>query len=417
MIFVLMTACASNKSILSSVNSLPSTAAGDDSVNIYFWSNLNGRNVRALTRNDRFPNDYNDTEQVTSLDFIDSKGDKYGQRVSGLLEVDVTGAYQFWLSADESAEVWISSDDKPINKRLVALANKPTGYKVWDKFHSQKSKSLHLQEGQQYFFEVIHKDHLGIDYLNVSWKGPGLDLETLTSRNLKPYTENTQSAENYQLGYHTGYQAGSHLSIYDNSLPALDSDGDGVPDFYEAIVGLDSLDPTDALSDADNDLLTALDEYLLMTNPLQGDTDGDGIPDGFELLHGLSALDPADGAADLDADGFSNVDEYLSGSLIDDVNSYPEETVDPVEQVVILNWDMPKQREDGSELNVNEIDEYRIYAGTNANDLSIFSTVDDPNLLSLSLGSFTEGTYYFSISTVTVDGLEGYRSSLLSVSL
>ncbi len=51
----------------------------------------------------------------------------------------------------------------------------------------------------------------------------------------------------------------------------LDSDGDGIPDAVEILLGLDPLDPSDARLDADLDGVSTLDEYLLGTNPLVPD--------------------------------------------------------------------------------------------------------------------------------------------------
>ncbi len=49
-----------------------------------------------------------------------------------------------------------------------------------------------------------------------------------------------------------------------------------------------------------------------------GDSDGDGLPDAWEQLYGLDAHDPADADADLDGDGLSNRAEYLAGTRPDD---------------------------------------------------------------------------------------------------
>lgn len=42
------------------------------------------------------------------------------------------------------------------------------------------------------------------------------------------------------------------------------------------------------------------------------DSDGDGMPDAWEAAHGLDPKNPADGNADRDGDGYTNLEEYLS---------------------------------------------------------------------------------------------------------
>ena len=44
------------------------------------------------------------------------------------------------------------------------------------------------------------------------------------------------------------------------------------------------------------------------------DTDGDGMPNVWEILYGLNWEDPSDALLDLDRDGYSNLEEFLLGT-------------------------------------------------------------------------------------------------------
>jgi hypothetical protein len=59
----------------------------------------------------------------------------------------------------------------------------------------------------------------------------------------------------------------------------------------------------------------------LNTDPFNTDADGDGIPDGWEVLYGLNARFAGDASLDRDGDGFTNLEEYVLG-LDPTVNQY-----------------------------------------------------------------------------------------------
>lgn len=76
---------------------------------------------------------------------------------------------------------------------------------------------------------------------------------------------------------------------------SIDSDGDGLPDEYEKIIGSS---PTKVDTDEDG-LPDPYECYQLTTSPIEQDTDNNGICDADE---------------DFDADGLSNLQEYIKGT-------------------------------------------------------------------------------------------------------
>jgi hypothetical protein len=78
----------------------------------------------------------------------------------------------------------------------------------------------------------------------------------------------------------------------------VDSDYDGMPDWWENHFGFDPNDPGDATLDSDGDGMTNLQEVDAGTDPLNDDTDGDGLSDLAEASLGTSPTD-----ADTDNDG------------------------------------------------------------------------------------------------------------------
>jgi hypothetical protein len=148
---------------------------------------------------------------------------------------------------------------------------------------------------------------------------------------------------------------GDGLDNYEEGLLGADafetdSDFDGMPDDWEFVFDFDPVNPLDADMDADDDSLSNLQEFAIALNPIVRDSDNDGVwdadedtdndsltnvaelsvyhtdprnpdsdfdglPDDWEIAWSFnpkSASNAGDGDADADGDGLSNFGEYLN---------------------------------------------------------------------------------------------------------
>ncbi len=93
---------------------------------------------------------------------------------------------------------------------------------------------------------------------------------------------------------------GAYESWGDSDPYEKDNDGDGIPDWWEYMHGLDP-DVSNIELDTDGDGLLDVDEYEYGTNPTYPDSDGDGFSDGIEVY--TYGTDPLAYSADHDGDG------------------------------------------------------------------------------------------------------------------
>jgi hypothetical protein len=93
-----------------------------------------------------------------------------------------------------------------------------------------------------------------------------------------------------------------------------------MPDAWELYYGLNATDPQDAGLDSDGDTISNRDEYKNGSSPVKYDpdpdvvdSDGDGMPDWWEAAHLLDIY--TDGSQeDPDGDDITNLEEYRDGT-------------------------------------------------------------------------------------------------------
>jgi hypothetical protein len=102
------------------------------------------------------------------------------------------------------------------------------------------------------------------------------------------------------------------------ATPGGDVDGDGMPDWWEEQMGLNS-SANDSWLDYDGDGLTNLEEFLYGSDPWNTDTDGDGVRDGDEYGDGNEGDDTGGGKKT--GDGVRIIGSDASGITLELVTS------------------------------------------------------------------------------------------------
>ncbi|MFN8487972.1 MAG: M60 family metallopeptidase [Caldilineaceae bacterium] len=186
-----------------------------------WWSNLSGLNVSDLTANSAYPN------QPTGSDFLTSAlegptdwADNYGQRIRGYLHPPVSGVYTFWLAADDSSQLWLSTDDDPLHAKQIINVPQYAGVRDFDKYpiQVQRSVTLTLTAGNKYYIEVLHKEEGSADNVAVAWTipaTPGLPGEVrkvIDARYLSPYTGDLAIHKQLAPGQATSVAPGSDVA-------------------------------------------------------------------------------------------------------------------------------------------------------------------------------------------------------------
>jgi len=120
------------------------------------------------------------TNVIGALQGVTGYGFNYGERIRGYFTPPATGNYYFWVAGSDSAQLWISDDNDPVDAVLrsqvypttdpAAPGMNGTGPQQWAVQSSQQSGWLALTGGQPYYIEVLHKAGMGTnDNWAVGW--------------------------------------------------------------------------------------------------------------------------------------------------------------------------------------------------------------------------------------------------------
>ncbi|MDX1384371.1 MAG: putative Ig domain-containing protein [Thermoanaerobaculia bacterium] len=203
-----------------------------------YWTGIAGSAVSDLTSAPAYPDAPSDSDFQTSLQMPSNWGDSHGTRLRGYIHPPLTGEYVFFIAADDTAELYLSSDDLPASASLIALVSAPTAPGQYDLLPGQESAPIPLVAGERYYIEVLHKENSGSDHLSVAWEIPGSPVAVIDGTYLSPLDFAPVFDPMVDHGGHVGRIV---------SFPVEATDPNGDPVSYSAI-GLPAVLDVDPVS-------------------------------------------------------------------------------------------------------------------------------------------------------------------------
>lgn len=187
----------------------------------------------------------------SSFDFADDGAQNYARRVSGWFLPKVTGAYHFYVAADDDTDVFLSTNADPANKRLIAQEQGWSGYRNYEtqgdanadaslrssatwhdaEWQTPYYEGINLTAGNLYYIEAVHRQgggggNLSVTYAMADQTGPTNGAPTLlhaTNSNLVlmtgPTTTLNWAAQPTNTSVYDGLKATLYArAVSDNEL-------------------------------------------------------------------------------------------------------------------------------------------------------------------------------------------------------
>jgi hypothetical protein len=149
-----------------------------------------GTTVPDLTNSAPFiANQPNLVSYETAFEAPSGIGDNYGEQMRGYITAPTTGAYVFFIFSDDNSVLYLSTDDNPVNKKLIAAetawsngrqyvssaGSSDLSSKRSDQYAGSQwptPAQINLTAGRRYYIEALMKEGIGGDFFGVTWMLP-----------------------------------------------------------------------------------------------------------------------------------------------------------------------------------------------------------------------------------------------------
>ena len=118
---------------------------------------------------ENFPSYPDGTQTLGSLDAPNFFEDRYASMMRGYIMIPSTDSVNFNITSDDDGYFFLSTDQSPDNKELLAYHTDWTYDTEYFKYATQTSEKVELIGGTYYYFEVIHIEGGWQDHVQINW--------------------------------------------------------------------------------------------------------------------------------------------------------------------------------------------------------------------------------------------------------
>jgi hypothetical protein len=160
-----------------------------------FWANVTPNAVQSLLDDPRFPNAPTSTSFEPVWEYgpngVNESGENYGNQLSGWFIPAKSGNYVFFNNSDDYSNLYLSTDENPANKKLIAQETGWSDARHWESANSGDSDAkrsdffggtewpngnvITLQAGKRYYMESLHTEGGGGDSVSATFIMEGED--------------------------------------------------------------------------------------------------------------------------------------------------------------------------------------------------------------------------------------------------
>jgi hypothetical protein len=153
-----------------------------------FYTGIGGNTTADLTGAASYPEHPSEVRFVANFETPTGYADNYGSRLSGYFVPPRTGDVQFFISADDGAGLYLSTDEDPANVQLIATEPVWNGVRDWTgtarrnpDAPENRSALIPVVAGKKYYIEQLQKEGGGGDNSAATYIYDGEPLPTASS--------------------------------------------------------------------------------------------------------------------------------------------------------------------------------------------------------------------------------------------